>query len=418
MLWSLGFAALTGVGAILLQGENLTWRVVGTGLVTAAAAGLLMGCSKMVDHEKTRAAGLLGMCAVIVEFVMALLLIWQVFSKLFGVSVDERLGFTVFHVGLCAPAVVAFLAVGKGERTFWVLRVGVVLCVSVLALLLVGTWLPGKWSRFDERWWETAGDLALYGVPGILCLIDIGTRHQRWWRWLGVFSAAAASATWLWDIWIGSGTDLGYVIFISLSCGAAVATHASLIVLCHLTPGQRWVVIGTIASAVLTAGLISMVVADEKLLHKGWRDVDFLWRCMGASGILAGCGTLTLIVLARLNRQVDFEFGISELVKITLICPRCRKKQNLPIGDERCVACDLRISTRIEEPRCTKCGYLLYKLTSDRCPECGEEVGSRRMMRRAIPSPDTSDRVRSRLDRVSPERRMFAPARLMRADTD
>ena len=31
MLWSLGFAALTGVGAILLQGGDLTWRVTRDG---------------------------------------------------------------------------------------------------------------------------------------------------------------------------------------------------------------------------------------------------------------------------------------------------------------------------------------------------------------------------------------------------
>jgi hypothetical protein len=76
-------------------------------------------------------------------------------------------------------------------------------------------------------------------------------------------------------------------------------------------------------------------------------------------------------VLARLNRRIDHEPGSGPLIDMTIVCPRCHKKQTIPIGDTRCATCDLRIFTRIEEPGCPKCGYSLYKLTSDRCPECG-----------------------------------------------
>jgi hypothetical protein len=59
---------------------------------------------------------------------------------------------------------------------------------------------------------------------------------------------------------------------------------------------------------------------------------------------------------------------------ITLFCPRCRKKQSLELGGASCTSCGLRIEVRAEEPRCAKCDYLLYKLTSDVCPECGAPI--------------------------------------------
>jgi predicted amidophosphoribosyltransferase len=29
---------------------------------------------------------------------------------------------------------------------------------------------------------------------------------------------------------------------------------------------------------------------------------------------------------------------------------------------------------KVDEPHCETCGYLLYRLKSDRCPECGTPV--------------------------------------------
>ncbi len=377
MLWSLGFAALTGVGAILLQGGDLTWRVVGTGLVTAAAAGLLMACSKMIDRQATRLAGLLGMCGVVAEFVMAMLMIWEVIEAIFGVRLEERVGLTMLHVGLCFPVAVVLLQQIQRERSRCLARVGAVLCAIVLALLLVGVWKTTRWPRFEYDWWESAGAVSTYGLLVVLCLVDAGTPRWRRWRWIGVAAAGVAATMWLYDIWVGAGSDPGFVAFVTLTCVAAVVAHASLASLCPLTAGQRWMLWGTVVAAMLTAGLVDLVLASERLLHLGRYETSILWRGIGASGILAGCGTLALVVLAVLNRQIDYEPGSKEMLSLFLACPRCGKKHNVAIGEASCVACDLRISTRIEEPRCRKCGYLLYKLTSDRCPECGEAVSSK-----------------------------------------
>src|SRR5947209_5370632 len=88
MLGALAFSAAAGVLAVLAFSSSVAWRVVGTGVVTAVAAGLMLAMSRLVDREPSRMAGLLGMAAVVAEFTLALGLIWLVNT---GIGFDEAL---------------------------------------------------------------------------------------------------------------------------------------------------------------------------------------------------------------------------------------------------------------------------------------------------------------------------------------
>src|SRR5690242_18298720 len=77
MLWSLALSAVAGVAAVLLGGQDVIWRVAGTGAAAAVASGLLMAASRLVDREITRPAGLLAMAATVAEFLLGLTLIWE-----------------------------------------------------------------------------------------------------------------------------------------------------------------------------------------------------------------------------------------------------------------------------------------------------------------------------------------------------
>lgn len=62
---------------------------------------------------------------------------------------------------------------------------------------------------------------------------------------------------------------------------------------------------------------------------------------------------------------------ISRKLRLTMTCPECDQWQIHRPGPARCGDCGLRYIVEIKEPRCD-CGYLLYQLQSNTCPECGK----------------------------------------------
>jgi hypothetical protein len=151
---------------------------------------------------------------------------------------------------------------------------------------------------------------------------------------------------------------------------AAVVAHANVCLFVPLMQGQRWVRVVTILAAAATAVLIdALVVADER-----GRELPMGQNLAAAAGIIASCGSLALLVLARLNRHLDRAPVLSEVRELTVICPGCHKKQTVRVGDSACPTCLLKFHIRVEEPRCPTCDYLLFMLQSDRCPECGTVV--------------------------------------------
>jgi hypothetical protein len=175
------------------------------------------------------------------------------------------------------------------------------------------------------------------------------------------------------NVWYGLEADWAAVAFSVLTSVAAVLDIALLCMMAKLPTGGRWVRVGTIAAAGLTGALIDLIVVDE-LWFDIPGDLNLLGRVATATGIVAASGAMGLIVLARMHRKVELATDLQELSEITVICPRCRRKARIELGDSACPSCELRISIRIEEPSCATCGYLLYGLTSERCPECGTAI--------------------------------------------
>ncbi len=377
MLWSLGLAALTSVGAILLSQGALPWRVTGTGLATATACGLLILMSMLIDRAPTRFAGMLGMFAVILEFSGALLLIWDAL-QLFGSGFEERMAFTM---ALGVPA--ALLGMGSvvllgGRRTRESGGVALASCAAAFAVAVTGVWSANVWSAnwrpgATEDLFATALAVLTGGVLVSASLVEIHRPLPRRWPWLGVGLAVLGSSLWLVQIW-GSETDRGVAWCSGLMAAAVAVAHANLVRLCPLSRPQLWVRWATVAAVAATAGLIELLVIEGRLYPLTGGTLEILGRLTGASGILAACGTLALLVLARLNRSVDYEAGALADFRVVLVCPRCARKQDLAPGGDRCRACGLRIHVVVEEPRCPKCQYLLYQLTSPICPECGTAI--------------------------------------------
>jgi hypothetical protein len=367
MLWALGLTALLGAGAALLSGFNdASWKLLGTGITTAVAAALLIPFSLLADKPKARAGGLLGMTLVIVEFVGTLGLIWGIFDAFGNWDLDDHVGLSMLTLALTGlPAILMlYFASLPAGRVAGI--TGVILCAAVFLLIMIGLWIAS--NRYDDEWFESAMALAGTGLPAVACLAGVGTAPRRAWRWIGVAASVLAAAAGVYGVWksVHSGGDI-FVVILSI---AIVLAHANLCLFVPLTGGQRWVRVVTILAGVGTAIAIdAMAIADQREF-----DLPFAENFAAAGGIITACGSLALLVLARINRKMDHVPVLSEINQITIICPGCQRKQTLYVGQSRCSSCNLKIFIRLEEPRCAKCDYVLYMLQSDRCPECGEPV--------------------------------------------
>ena len=375
MLWSLGLAAAGGVLAVLSVNRYLAWRVVWTGFTTAVACGIMIPVGTLVDRKETRSAGLFGMGAVVVEFFLAMLLIWEVPRRVFLLNIENEIAGTMgLGVGICV-LVPCFLILARKPYGAWAGRVGIAFTIVSFAAWLLAVWLryhPQGW-QMRPIWAETGFAFSVLGALAVLCLVGGGWADPKRWRYVGVVAGATACYMWLTHIWLGTGSDLGAVIFCGLLCLATVVAHANVSVRAAIAPQHGWVRMSTLVVAAFTALMIELFVIDDRLYAMPDYS-DLIERLAAAGGIVTGCGSLALVVLARFDRRVDYEPATADLSRLSVVCPRCRKKQMIGVGESVCAGCQLRISIRLEEPRCPKCDYLLFGLTSDRCPECGKPI--------------------------------------------
>lgn len=381
LLWSLGAAALFGAGGILLAEFEAIWRIAGTAFWTAVCAGLMVLFSLLSDRARTREAGLAGLALVVVEYVLVMLVIWDLgdTTRLFGVNWEELFLLESLFLVPCGLAAVVFLALLRVPIATMACWAGMALCALTFAMLSLGAMRDafgsGGFGLWEHDYYELAGMLAALSPLAIFSLVGAGTGDRRYWRWLGVAAAAAAYAGAAWSIITGARGE--EEIFVSIVTVACVVAHANASFCVPVPPGARWLAWATVVAGVATGGA---VITSMMMSRAGTYDTDpakqLIVRLASASAVLAGCGTLALLVLSRLTRRSEGprEFSTREIREISLTCPLCGRRQKLPRGGGRCAGCGLVIRISLQEPRCESCDYSLIMFTGDRCPECGAAV--------------------------------------------
>lgn len=375
MLIALGAAALAGVSGVLMASGDALWRVTGTAICTAFAAGLLLPVSLLIDRPNMRAAGLCGMGVLIAVWVLINAIIWAEaflsswrYSECLGMGLGATLAF-----GLAATIALSFLSL-PSCRTAAILHA--VAMAVVLALAYFGSVLG--FDSSSDGWKFYAASWVIAGVMTVIAFgaVNISMDRRNVLRGVLTVCALAGGTIAVLGIFRSSGEDLWARVMVICFAIAGGGAFTNLCLMGQLKEGQRWLRWATIVAGLACA----LCVSGYALTWSGnvYRVPDAISEMLGrgtmATSILAGCGALALIVLSRINRRVDATAETFMAEKVTLLCPRCQKKQDVPLGDSACTGCGLRISLRVEEPRCPTCGYLLYQLTSDRCPECGTQV--------------------------------------------
>lgn len=337
VFWALGLAACFGAAGVIFAGHDTLWRIVGTCAATAVGAFLMLAASRQLDQEATWLPGVMAVSLIVTEYLATLGLTWNLFG-----TAEEPAALTMLFLAATSVPAIAFSAIMKRPDGALSARVGLFASAVVFVLLMVGTW--GGWlgEVRAERWHLLGLSLAVFAVLAVLCLVGTGT-DRRHWRWLGVAAAATAFSISAYAIILDiHETSAFFVCVVSV---AAVVAHANTMAWCPLKPAQRWLLWGTIGAGIATAGFV-----DLARITTPWQE-EMLGRLAGATAIMAGCGTLALLVLARINQRiVPVPATVADFREITLTCPRCRARQTIAIGSAKCGACGLIIQVRVQEP--------------------------------------------------------------------
>lgn len=271
-----------------------------------------------------------------------------------------------------------------------VLLIALLASVAVLVVLALLLLLDVSSSRAGQA----AGSAVVTGVWSLLGFavlrsLDASSRLGARWFLLAAWVAASAStlgaAAWLIVIWI----PLSAAIEEAFARGGGILSIWTVVALIPLAfvsrhPLPAWARLVAVLGGCFVGWLA--ILGTCGVLEQRW--VEALVRSLGeetffrlhsAGAIFAFCGLVVVAVVQRLLGRGEPERGrtIPWRLSMQATCPRCGLAQALAVGGgaegSRCGRCRLRILVEIDEPRCA-CGYVLYKLAGDSCPECGRKV--------------------------------------------
>ncbi len=168
-----------------------------------------------------------------------------------------------------------------------------------------------------------------------------------------------------------------WIIFTLLLGGAIIHTGViwklpgkafSLNILRGLTSAGVWII---------TLFAVSIAAAEEYMQELIDSTAIDGFLLLGVLALVALCGGLGTVLVPILSLNTSRSQHKSEWLRRDIVmqlnCPRCQHEQKLGQGYSRCSNCRATIFIEFEEPRCA-CGYLLFELQGNTCPECGREI--------------------------------------------
>jgi len=248
---------------------------------------------------------------------------------------------------------------------------------------MVAILLPS--GSVDESVMITIMIVGFYALGGLI-IVGIGGKMRRTFR-LCVSGLAASMVIYLIAVWFERSLGWRWEQFVWRSGTIALIVgigFAHRLLVCPLRAPNLAGVISKrsalISGAVLSGALIIGLVNDG---FGSWDEL--VVRIIGVTALVAAGSTVAAGALAIFGpKPGDDEPGLlADSMPVSMTCPRCQSPVEVRSNKEaRCQSCRLKIRIEVEEPRCT-CGYLLYELKSDVCPECGKAIDPQDRWKRA-----------------------------------
>lgn len=237
--------------------------------------------------------------------------------------------------------------------------------------------LPNGW--IDDEVLITIFIVGAYSLGGILILGAAPKHGQLFWTLrICAASLALSMSIFIAFVWLDSVLNYRWSpyfykpgsIFLIIGCAAA---HRLIIVPLKV-PLLAFRIIKRTA---LISAMILVAIVTFGIIFDGFGSLDELFvRLMAIASIFVAGATIAAGAIAIFAPKPgeDEQGTLSASIPISLQCPRCDCTINAHSNkDARCPTCKLKVRIQIEEPRCL-CGYLLYQLNTDTCPECGKPI--------------------------------------------
>lgn len=258
--------------------------------------------------------------------------------------------------------------------TALLVAVGATVAVGVL-ILAIGIRAEWVWQIF-----ATGGTLVLALGIFTAAVAVMGRGRLRILMIMAVAVAGLAAAIMLAVVWELPATssdreDCMILAIAMFLAGGALAHNGVLTLVRAHSRLVRGIRASTIACSWLLVADFASLFWFEVAGGSNWGLLLTLAIVGGVLIVAVAVGTLAVPVAAVSHadrRQAPIE-SIGSRLSVRLECPRCGQRQTLRTGAVRCASCRAGLVIEIDEPRC-ECGYLLYQLVGDRCPECGREI--------------------------------------------
>lgn len=259
----------------------------------------------------------------------------------------------------------------KKQIALWVLvgLVGIAMLAGIVAILL-----PQQFM--DYRVMFTVGTVGVYAFGGLI-IVAVSGQMQKTFRACAtlLFVSMVVFVSMIWfDSFLDWQTEDGIYRSNAVILFVGILLAHRMLVFPLATP----VALGKIAkrsaliSAMLLCGLSSL-----GMLADGFGGLDDIaMRLMVIFAIVAAGTTFAAgaIALFGPKPEDDEPRMLAKTIEVCMQCPVCKHDLRVKSNTDGCCGfCNLKLRVEAEEMYC-ECGYLLYHLQSDVCPECGKAV--------------------------------------------
>lgn len=252
----------------------------------------------------------------------------------------------------------------------------VLVCITIILAIALILELNDDWI---ERLTATSALLALcFGV--FVATGAVMRRHRiAITMWIGSILIIVGTALALVLIWgdhhYRTEESVGRLLMTSMVLGISLVHSGVYSIVSTHTRLLFYTKLATMVCVWICATLVITIFWYQEFFGPVGSAIWTILPLCSLSALASIIGTIIVPIAAvsRANKTAIAHESIASRVKILLECPKCAQRQELSSGNVRCSDCKASIFIEIEEPRC-ECGYLLYQLQGDVCPECGRTV--------------------------------------------